>query len=37
MRKTGSEVTSEMVGPPGSTSDGAFSCCCTGLDEEEDF
>jgi hypothetical protein len=26
MRKTGSELTSEMVGPAGSTSDGAFSC-----------
>jgi hypothetical protein len=26
MRKTGSELTSEMVGPAGSTSEGAFSC-----------
>jgi hypothetical protein len=25
MRKTGSELISEMVGPAGSTSDGAFS------------
>jgi hypothetical protein len=26
MMKTGSELTSEMVGPAGSTSEGAFSC-----------
>ena len=26
MRKTGSELTSEMVGPAGSISVGAFSC-----------
>jgi hypothetical protein len=35
MRNTGSEVTSEMVAPPGSTSEGAFSC--TGLADEEEF
>jgi hypothetical protein len=34
MRKTGSELTSEMVGPAGSTSDGAFSRTKSG--EEED-
>jgi hypothetical protein len=26
IRKTGSELVSEIVGPAGSTSDGAFSC-----------
>jgi hypothetical protein len=34
MRKTGSALTSEMVGPAGSTSEGAFSRTKSG--EEED-
>jgi hypothetical protein len=32
MAKTGSELTREMVGPAGSTSEGAFSC--TGWEDE---
>jgi hypothetical protein len=35
MRKTGSELISEMVGPAGSTSEGAFSRAYAG--EEEEF
>jgi hypothetical protein len=34
MRKTGSELTSEMVGPAGSTSEGAFSRTKSGEEDE---
>jgi hypothetical protein len=34
MRKTGSVLIIEMVGPAGSTSEGAFSCAISG-DEDE--
>ena len=37
MRNTGSEGTSEMVEPPGSTSDGAFSCTRLFAEEDEEF
>jgi len=36
MKKTGSELISEMVGPAGSMSDGAFSRCMPGADADED-
>ncbi len=35
MTKTGSELTSEMVGPAGSTSEGAFSRGGSACEEEE--
>lgn len=34
--KTCSEGTSEMVGPAGSTSEGAFSCCAGPVEDELD-
>jgi hypothetical protein len=34
MVKTDSSLTSEMVGPAGSTSEGAFSCTIAGEEEE---
>ena len=34
MRKTGSTLTSEMVGPAGSTSEGAFSRTKSGEEDE---
>jgi hypothetical protein len=34
MRKTGSALTSEMVGPAGSTSEGAFSRTKSGKEED---
>jgi hypothetical protein len=34
MMKTGSELVSEMVGPAGSTRDGAFSCTSPCAEEE---